>query len=78
MGYFPPEILAQLFLDELNALAEQERRRNPGMSKALAFSKVYTDPANAALAQRERRQNRPRAALCRGRNAPQARRYERP
>ncbi len=49
-------------LDELNELAEQERRRNPGMSKAVAFTKVYTDPANAALAQRERRQNQPRAA----------------
>jgi hypothetical protein len=30
------------------------------MSKAAAFSKVYTDPANAALAMRERAQNRPR------------------
>ena len=47
-------------LDELNELAAEERRRNPGMSKAVAFSKIYTDPANAKLAQRERRQNRPR------------------
>jgi hypothetical protein len=48
-------------LDELEELAEQERRRNPGMSKSVAFTKVYTDPANARLAQAERRQNRPRA-----------------
>jgi hypothetical protein len=48
-------------LEELEELAEQERRRNPGMSKAVAFSKIYCDPANARLAQRERAQNRPRA-----------------
>jgi hypothetical protein len=47
-------------LEELNELAEQTRQRNPGMSKAAAFSKVYCDPANARLAQRERAQNRPR------------------
>jgi hypothetical protein len=48
-------------LDELEQLAAEERKRNPGMSKAVAFSKVYTDPANASLASRERKQNRPRA-----------------
>jgi hypothetical protein len=48
-------------LDELNTLAEQERHRNPGMSKAAAFAKIYTHPANASIAARERRQNRPRA-----------------
>jgi hypothetical protein len=47
-------------LEELNALAEAERRRS-GTTKAIAFSKVYCDPANARLAQRERAQNRPRA-----------------
>jgi hypothetical protein len=47
-------------LEELDELAAEERRRNPGMSKAVAFSKVYTDPANARLAQRELMQNRPR------------------
>ena len=47
-------------LDELNELAEQERRRNPKLTKAQAFTKIYTDPANAKLAQRERRQHRPR------------------
>lgn len=48
-------------LDELNALAEQERKRNPGMTKAQSFAKVYTDPANSELARAERQQNRPRA-----------------
>ena len=47
-------------LDELNELAAEERRRNPKLSKAQAFTKVYVDPANAKLAQRERRVNRPR------------------
>ena len=44
-------------LEELERLAEQERRRENGMSKAQAFTKVFTDPANAKLAQRERRQS---------------------
>ena len=42
-------------LDELKTLAAEERRRNPKLSKARPFTKVYTDPANAKLAQRERR-----------------------
>jgi hypothetical protein len=41
-------------LDALNALAEQERRRDPKLSKAQSFARAYTDPANAALAKRER------------------------
>jgi hypothetical protein len=45
-------------LDDLEELPENERRRNPGMSKAHAFAKV---PANADLAAKERRQHRPRA-----------------
>lgn len=48
-------------LEELERLAEQERRRENGMSKAQAFAKVYQDPANVDLVKRERRQNRPRA-----------------
>jgi hypothetical protein len=48
-------------LDELETLAAEERRRNPKLSKAQAFAKVYTDPANARLASRERAANRPRA-----------------
>ena len=48
-------------LAELNELAAEERRRNPKLTKQAAFTKVYTDPANASIAQRERRANRPRA-----------------
>ena len=44
-------------MEELEELAEQERRRS-GTSKAVAFTKVYE--ANPELAARERRQNRPR------------------
>jgi hypothetical protein len=47
-------------LEELKELAAEERRRNPKLTKAQAFAKAYTDPANAKLAQRERAQNRPR------------------
>jgi hypothetical protein len=43
-------------LDELERLAEAERRKNPKLSKAQSFTKVFTDPANSRLAQRERRQ----------------------
>jgi hypothetical protein len=46
-------------MEQLERLAEQERRRS-GTSKAIAFAKVYQDPANAKLAARERMQNRPR------------------
>jgi hypothetical protein len=47
-------------LREIEALAADIRRRFPGLSKQQAFTKAYTDPANAKLAQRERMQNRPR------------------
>jgi hypothetical protein len=47
-------------LEELEELATAERRRCPTLTKAQAFTKVYVDPANAKLAQRERRQHRPR------------------
>jgi hypothetical protein len=48
-------------LREIEALAADIRRRFPALTKAQAFTKAYTDPANAKLAQRERAQNRPRA-----------------
>jgi hypothetical protein len=48
-------------LDELERIAAEVRRCNPNLTKAQAFTKAYTDPANAKLAQRERRANRPRA-----------------
>ena len=46
-------------LEQLQALAERLRASMPALSKAQAFAKVYSDPANAALALRERSQNRP-------------------
>ena len=52
----PEDALAQL-----QALAERLRASMPQLSKAQAFSKVYTDPNNAALAAAERQQNRPTA-----------------
>jgi hypothetical protein len=45
----------------LERLADKLRQRNPGMSKAQSFTRVYTDPQYAHLAKRERAQNRPRA-----------------
>jgi hypothetical protein len=45
-------------MEELNALAEAERRRKPSLSKAQAFAKVYSE--NHELAVKERLQNRPR------------------
>jgi hypothetical protein len=46
-------------MDQLDQLAGEERRRNPSLSKAQAFAKVYSD--NPKLAARERVQNKPRA-----------------
>jgi hypothetical protein len=44
-------------MEELETLTAQERKRNPRLSKAQAFAKVYSD--NPELAARERLQNRP-------------------
>jgi hypothetical protein len=52
----PADALAQI-----EALAAKLRAQFPQISKAAAFSKIYTDPAHAALAAAERRQNRPHA-----------------
>jgi len=46
-------------LDELNTLATALRKADPKLSADQAFAKVYTDPANAKLAARERSENRP-------------------
>jgi hypothetical protein len=51
-------------LDALNELAAQERRRNPKLSKAQSFAKIYVDPSNARLAQRERAQSRRRLGVA--------------
>jgi hypothetical protein len=48
-------------LKQLTAMAERLRRDAPEMTPEQAFATVYSDPANAALAARERRQNRPSA-----------------
>ena len=47
-------------LDELNAKATELRKTNPALSQDQAFAKVFSDPANAELARRERADNRPR------------------
>ncbi len=44
-------------LEILDMLAERLRRREPSLTKAQAFAKVYQDPANAALAKIERERN---------------------
>ncbi len=48
---------------ELETLAEAERRRDPRLSKAQAFAKAFTHPANAELAARAHR--RPQPTACR-------------
>jgi hypothetical protein len=47
---------------KLDGLVAQLRRSHPYLSDAQAFARVYQDPNNHALAEAERRQNRPRAA----------------
>lgn len=44
---------------ELMAKAAELRKVNPALSQEQAFARVYQDPANADLAKRERRTNRP-------------------
>jgi hypothetical protein len=41
--------------NQLERLAEEQRRRAPEMSKAQAYAKVYEDPSNLHLAMAERR-----------------------
>jgi hypothetical protein len=45
----------EVALRRIESLADQLRARFPSLTKAQAFSKIYTDPANVALAKRERR-----------------------
>jgi hypothetical protein len=45
--------------DQLVEKAEKLRQLNPELSLDQAFSKVFTDPRNANLAEQERRENRP-------------------
>jgi hypothetical protein len=44
---------------QLTAKAAELRKSDPKLSEAQAFAKVYQDPANVALAKRERAENRP-------------------
>jgi hypothetical protein len=46
-------------LEQLKALADEQRRNHPTLSEAGAFAAVYQDPDNADLVARERAQNRP-------------------
>lgn len=46
-------------LDELQKLVDQQRAANPTLTEAGAWDKVYTDPKNATLVARERKENRP-------------------
>jgi len=47
--------------DKLYALAEDLRKADPKLTKDAAFTKVYTDPRFAELANAERRERRERA-----------------
>jgi hypothetical protein len=49
-------------LAELQKLVDQQRAQHPTLTEAGAWDKVYTDPRNSALVQRERHENRPVAA----------------
>jgi hypothetical protein len=53
----PQEKAYEAFVEK----AEELRKADPSLTEAQAFSKAYTDPRNAALALRERVENRPRA-----------------
>ena len=48
-------------LDQLRALADEQRKQNTELTEAGAFARVYEDPKNAKLAARERAENRPTA-----------------
>ena len=45
---------------QLQALAAEQRKRAPFMTAEQAFAAIYSDPANAELANAERRQSRAR------------------
>jgi hypothetical protein len=47
--------------DELMVKADELRKKEAGLTREQAFAKVYADPANAELAKRERKENRPAA-----------------
>lgn len=47
----------------IDVLASNLRKREPGLTEAQAFAKIYADPDYAALANAERRMNRPDATV---------------
>jgi hypothetical protein len=47
--------------DALMAKAAQLRQRDPTLSREQSFAKVYADPDNSELSQRERAESRPTA-----------------
>ena len=49
-------------VEQLKAKANELRKSQPGLTAEQAFAKVYSDPANAELAGKERMMNRPQAA----------------
>jgi Putative phage serine protease XkdF len=54
-------------LDKLRELAADLHKSEPLLSHEQAFAKVYTDPANRALARAERAENRPGMAVAKSR-----------
>lgn len=50
-------------LAQLDKLVERMRAAQPQLTKSQAFDRVYSNPANAALAMRERLQNRPQQRM---------------
>jgi hypothetical protein len=53
-------------IEQLNALAEEQRSRSPELSFAQAFARVFSDPANSELANRAHR--RPGESMMAGEN----------
>jgi hypothetical protein len=51
-------------LEQLQELAAEQHRRQPEMSLDKCFAKIYSDPANVSLAQKERRQSRARLGIA--------------
>jgi hypothetical protein len=48
-------------LEQLRALADEQRKQHKELTEAGAFARVYEDPKNAALVAKERDENRPTA-----------------
>jgi hypothetical protein len=46
-------------LDQIEDLVATQRKNNPALSESQAWERVYTDPCNRKLAEREREENRP-------------------